>query len=51
MAAATTRQLEPGPEDSFVLKPKHSAFFATPLEILLDHLRARRFAVASRSGA
>jgi len=40
--ADITRQLEPGPEDFFVLKPKHSAFFATPLEILLDHLRTQR---------
>jgi len=37
--ADITRELEPGPEDFIVLKPKHSAFFATPLEILLDQLR------------
>ena len=37
--ADITRQLQPGDEDYFVLKPKHSAFFATPLEILLDHLK------------
>jgi len=40
--AAITRQLEPGPDDFFVLKPKHSAFMATPLELLLDHLKTRR---------
>jgi nicotinamidase-related amidase len=44
--AEITRQLEPGPEDFFILKPKHSAFFATPLEILLDHLRTRRLVIA-----
>jgi len=27
-------QLQPGDEDYFVLKPMHSAFFQTPLEIL-----------------
>jgi len=26
----------------FVLKPMHSAFYATPLEILLRHLHVRR---------
>ena len=44
--AEITRQLEPGPDDFFVLKPKHSAFFATPLEILLDHLRTKRLVIA-----
>jgi hypothetical protein len=33
--------------DDFVLKPEHSAFFATPREILLDHLRAERLIVPS----
>src|SRR5687767_3024488 len=32
----------PEPNDYFVLKPKHSAFFATTLETLLDYLGARR---------
>ena len=45
-----TRQLEPGPEDYFVLKPKHSAFFATPLEILLDHLGTRRLLIVGIAG-
>ncbi len=31
--------LRPGPDDYSVLKPKHSAFFATPLDLLLRHLR------------
>ena len=34
--------LEPEEEDYFVLKPKHSAFFATTLETLLDYLGCRR---------
>lgn len=34
--------LAPTPQDYFVLKPKHSAFFATPLELLLRHLDVHR---------
>jgi nicotinamidase-related amidase len=30
--------LRPEPDDYFVLKPMHSAFFQTPLELLLRHL-------------
>ena len=48
--ASITRQLEPGPEDYFVLKPKHSAFFSTPLEILLDHLQTERLIITGVSG-
>jgi nicotinamidase-related amidase len=33
-------QLAPEDDDYFILKPKHSAFFQTPLEILLDYLGA-----------
>lgn len=32
--------LRPGPDDYFVLKPKHSAFYQTCLELLLQHLGA-----------
>jgi nicotinamidase-related amidase len=38
---AIARRLAPGPEDYFVLKPKHSGFYATPLELLLSYLGAR----------
>jgi nicotinamidase-related amidase len=34
--------LLPGKDDYFVLKPKHSGFYQTPLEILLKHLGTRR---------
>ena len=34
--------LAPGDDDYFVLKPKHSAFFSTPLDLLLKHLGAKR---------
>ncbi|HKY09801.1 MAG TPA: isochorismatase family cysteine hydrolase [Candidatus Binatia bacterium] len=37
---AVVEQLPPDEDDYFVLKPKHSAFFQTPLEILLDYLSA-----------
>ena len=34
--------LQPEPEDYFVLKVKHSAFYSTTLELLLDYLKAKR---------
>ncbi|HEV8190141.1 MAG TPA: isochorismatase family cysteine hydrolase [Ktedonobacterales bacterium] len=34
------RLLAPGEDDYFVLKPKHSGFYATPLDLLLEHLQA-----------
>ncbi len=36
------QQLLPTKDDYFVLKPKHSGFYQTPLEILLKHLGAKR---------
>lgn len=36
------RKLKPGPDDYFILKPKHSAFFATSLVPLLESLKVRR---------
>ena len=35
-------QLIPDERDYFVLKPKHSGFYQTPLELLLKHLGTRR---------
>jgi nicotinamidase-related amidase len=43
--AAIARLLAPDDDDDFVLKPKHSAFFATPLDLLLQHLAAQRLIV------
>jgi nicotinamidase-related amidase len=37
-----TRALMPDDEDYFLLKPKHSAFFCTPLDLLLEDLHVRR---------
>jgi len=34
--------LKPEPNDLAILKPRHSAFFSTPLELLLGQLKARR---------
>lgn len=38
--------LEPGPDDHFVLKPKHSAFLYTALPVLLAKLGVRRLLIA-----
>ncbi len=35
---AVAERLQPDPEDYFVLKPKHSAFFSTTLDTLLRYL-------------
>ena len=40
--AGITRLLMPDDEDYFLLKPKHSAFFCTPLDLLLEDLKATR---------
>jgi nicotinamidase-related amidase len=44
--ARITSMLAPGDDDFFVLKPKHSAFFSTPLDLLLQHLGVKRLLVA-----
>jgi nicotinamidase-related amidase len=38
--------LSPEPDDYFVLKPKHSGFFASCLDLLLKHLGARSLILA-----
>jgi nicotinamidase-related amidase len=40
--ADITRALMPDDQDYFLLKPKHSAFFGTPLELLLQDLKVKR---------
>jgi nicotinamidase-related amidase len=42
--------LRPGKDDYFVLKPKHSGFFSTTLDILLDHLQAKVLILTSIAG-
>lgn len=34
-----TRLIAPGPRDIAILKPRHSAFYGTPLELLLDQMQ------------
>jgi nicotinamidase-related amidase len=43
--AAIAKHLAPHDEDYSVLKPKHSAFYATPLDLLLRHLRVNRLLI------
>lgn len=43
--AQMARTLAPLPDDHFVLKPRHSAFFDTPLPTLLAQLGTRRLVV------
>ncbi|HEX5726561.1 MAG TPA: isochorismatase family cysteine hydrolase [Longimicrobiaceae bacterium] len=42
--------LQPDRDDYFVLKPKHSAFFATTLDTLLEYLKADRLILTGVSG-
>ena len=42
--------LVPEREDYFVLKPKHSAFFATVLDTLLEYLQVKRVILAGFAG-
>ena len=44
-AAAVVRLLEPTHDDYFVLKPRHSAFFGSPLHTLLAQLETRRLII------
>lgn len=49
MAADIARLLAPDEHDYFVLKPKHSAFFRTPLDLLLEHLKVDRLIIGGVS--
>lgn len=42
--------LEPENEDYFVLKPKHSGFFSTTLDLLLDYLETRTLVLTGFAG-
>ncbi len=48
--APLVRLLKPTAQDYFVLKPKHSAFFATTLETLLNYLGCSRLILTGVSG-
>jgi len=42
--------LRPDDEDYFVLKPKHSGFYSTTLDTLLDYLHAKTLIIAGIAG-
>lgn len=42
-------QIAPDEHDYFVLKPKHSGFYQTPLELLLKHLGSERLIITGVS--
>ena len=44
--AGLSRAMRPARDDFFILKPKHSAFFATSLVPLLEYLGTRRIVMA-----
>jgi nicotinamidase-related amidase len=48
--AAIAKLLKPDEDDYFVLKPKHSGFFSTALELLLDYLGARKLILTGFAG-
>lgn len=43
-------RLQPGEDDYFVLKPKHSGFFSTTLDTLLEYLQARTLILTGVAG-
>jgi nicotinamidase-related amidase len=46
---AVVEAIAPGPEDYCILKPKHSGFFATPLDTVLELLGTKRLIVTGVS--
>jgi nicotinamidase-related amidase len=44
------KQLLPDQDDYFVLKPKHSGFYSTTLDLLLTHLSARNLILTGIAG-
>lgn len=48
-AARLARQLKPAAQDLTVLKPRHSGFHATPLDLLLTQLQAKELVITGLS--
>lgn len=44
-----TKMLAPGEKDYFILKPKHSGFYSTTLDLLLQHLNAKKLIITGMS--
>ncbi len=47
---AFVKLVKPDKDDYFVLKPKHSGFYSTSLELLLEHLGARSLILTGIAG-
>jgi nicotinamidase-related amidase len=47
---AVVERLRPEEDDYFVLKPKHSGFFSTTLDVLLQYLQARTLIITGVAG-
>jgi nicotinamidase-related amidase len=45
VAGEVARLLAPAPDDLTILKPRHSAFFASPVDLLLREIGARELAI------
>lgn len=45
-----SRLVQPDADDYFILKPKHSAFYETPLDLLLRYLGSRTLILAGLTG-
>jgi nicotinamidase-related amidase len=50
LGRAVVQSLLPDDEDYFVLKPKHSGFFSTTLDLLLDYLKANTLILTGITG-
>jgi nicotinamidase-related amidase len=50
LGAPVASLLAPAEDDYFVLKPKHSGFYSTTLDLLLQHLGARTLILAGLAG-
>ncbi|TSB48612.1 cysteine hydrolase [Alkalicoccobacillus porphyridii] len=50
LGKSITELLKPAEEDYFVLKPKFSGFFATPLHLLLEHLKVETVILTGVAG-
>lgn len=47
---SVVRLLRPEADDYFVLKPKHSGFFSTTLDVLLEYLQVKNLILTGMSG-
>lgn len=47
---AIADRLRPDADDYFALKPRHSAFFGTSLELLLEHFQTRTIVITGLAG-